>query len=61
MDWKVLYVESRNEKKVVNLLEKLEVKVNCSVVTEVKQWSDCKKKGEGTFIKFINFCGDSRK
>ena len=44
MDWKVLYVKPRNEKKVATLLENLGVTVYCPLVTEVRQWSDRKKK-----------------
>ena len=46
MDWKVLYVKPRNEKKVAALLAKLGIVVYCPLVTETRQWSDRKKKVE---------------
>jgi len=44
MSWYVLYCRSRNEKKIANTLEKMGVEVYCPMVSEVKQWSDRKKK-----------------
>lgn len=44
MNWKVLYVKSRNEKKVADQLSKFGVEAYCPMVTEVRQWSDRKKK-----------------
>ncbi|KAB1067873.1 UpxY family transcription antiterminator [Tamlana haliotis] len=45
-DWKVLYVKPRNEKKVVTALSKLGLMAYCPIVTEIRQWSDRKKKVE---------------
>ncbi|MGJ5642477.1 UpxY family transcription antiterminator [Formosa sp. S-31] len=42
--WHVVYTKSRNEKKVAEKLERLGVKAYCPVLTEVRQWSDRKKK-----------------
>ena len=44
MSWYVLYCRSRNEKKIAIILEKLGIEVYCPMVSEVKQWSDRKKK-----------------
>ncbi|MDO6760226.1 UpxY family transcription antiterminator [Tamlana sp. 2_MG-2023] len=46
MDWKVLYVKPRNEKKVATGLSKLGITAYCPTVTEIRQWSDRKKKVE---------------
>lgn len=44
MKWYVLYCRSRNEKKIAIALEKMGMEVYCPMVSEVKQWSDRKKK-----------------
>lgn len=44
MVWNVLYVKSRAEKKVSERLENDGVEVFCPLKTEVRQWSDRKKK-----------------
>lgn len=43
MPWYVIYTQPRNEKKVVERLEKLGIDVFCPMITQVKQWSDRKK------------------
>ncbi len=43
MPWYVIYTQPRNEKKVVERLEKLGVDVFCPMITQLKQWSDRKK------------------
>lgn len=57
MAWFAIYTRPKNEKKVVEGLEKLGVEVYCPMVTEIKQWSDRKKKVEIPLIKsyvFVN-------
>jgi len=44
MPWYVLYCRSRNEKKIAISLEKMGIEVYCPMVSEVRQWSDRKKK-----------------
>ena len=44
MPWFVIYTKPRNEKKVAERLEKLGIIVYCPLVTQIKQWSDRKKK-----------------
>jgi transcription antitermination factor NusG len=44
MPWYVLHTKPRNEKKVAQLLEKLEVNVYCPLQDQIRQWSDRKKK-----------------
>ncbi len=46
MPWYALYTEPRNEKKVTEKLKYLGVEVYCPLVTQIKQWSDRKKKVE---------------
>lgn len=46
MNWYVIYVKPRNEKKVALQLEKIGVKVYCPMVMQTRQWSDRKKKVE---------------
>ncbi|WP_406684187.1 UpxY family transcription antiterminator [Seonamhaeicola sp. MEBiC1930] len=55
MDWKVLYVKSRNEKKVMSSLLKLGIKAYCPLITEVHQWSDRKKKVQVPLINSYVF------
>lgn len=57
MPWFAIYTRPKNEKKVVEGLEKLGVEVYCPMVTQVKQWSDRKKKVETPLINsyvFVN-------
>ncbi|PWA04872.1 UpxY family transcription antiterminator [Flavobacterium psychrotolerans] len=44
MPWYVIYTKPRNEKKVTERLEKVGINVYCPLVTQIKQWSDRKKK-----------------
>lgn len=44
MQWYVLYTKPRQEKKVSDSLNALGIEAYCPLVTEVKQWSDRKKK-----------------
>ena len=57
MPWFAIYTRPKNEKKVVEGLEKLGIEVYCPMVTQVKQWSDRKKKVETPLINsyvFVN-------
>jgi len=57
MSWFAIYTRPKNEKKVVEGLEKLDIEVYCPMVTQVKQWSDRKKKVETPLINsyvFVN-------
>ena len=57
MPWFAIYTRPKNEKKVVEGLEKLGIEVYCPMVTQVKQWSDRKKKVEMPLINsyvFVN-------
>lgn len=44
MNWYVIYTKPRWEKRVAAELEKLNMETYCPVVTEIRQWSDRKKK-----------------
>lgn len=44
MLWYVLYTKPRAEKRVAQSLEKSSIETYCPLITEVKQWSDRKKK-----------------
>lgn len=57
MPWFAIYTRPKNEKKVVEGLEKIGIEVYCPMVTQVKQWSDRKKKVETPLINsyvFVN-------
>jgi transcription antitermination factor NusG len=57
MPWFALYTRPKNEKKVTEQLVKLGIEVYCPLVTQVKQWSDRKKKVETPLISsyvFVN-------
>ena len=57
MPWFAIYTKPKNEKKVVEGLEKIGVEVYCPMITQVKQWSDRKKKVEMPLINsyvFVN-------
>lgn len=51
MYWFALYTRPKNEKKVAFCLEKMGIEAYCPMITQVKQWSDRKKKVE---IPLIN-------
>ncbi len=42
--WYVLYTRPKAEKRVAETLEKINIEVYCPMITEVRQWSDRKKK-----------------
>lgn len=44
MPWYVIYTKPRNEKKVTERLQQIGIVVYCPLVTQIKQWSDRKKK-----------------
>ncbi|WET01199.1 UpxY family transcription antiterminator [Flavobacterium sp. YJ01] len=46
MNWYVVYTKPKWEKKVADKLQQLGIKCYCPLVTQVKQWSDRKKKIE---------------
>ena len=57
MPWYVIYTQSRNEKKVAERLEKIGITAYCPLVTQVRQWSDRKKKVQVPLINsyvFVN-------
>lgn len=55
MTWFAIYTRPKNEKKVVEGLEKIGVEVYCPMVTQIKQWSDRKKKVEVPLINSYVF------
>ena len=63
MPWFDIYTKSKNEKKVVEGLEKIGIEVYCPMITKVKQWSDRKKKVETPLINsyvFVNIKDQNR-
>ncbi|GHA48968.1 hypothetical protein GCM10007103_32280 [Salinimicrobium marinum] len=42
--WYVLYTRPKAEKRVAETLEKVQIEVYCPMTTEIRQWSDRKKK-----------------
>lgn len=44
MEWYVLYTKPRREKKVAEELDRLKIEAYCPMVTEMRQWTDRKKK-----------------
>ncbi|MDD3723323.1 MAG: UpxY family transcription antiterminator [Lutibacter sp.] len=57
MNWYVIYTKPKWEKKVADQLEKTGIEVYCPMVTQIKQWSDRKKKVETPLIPsyvFVN-------
>jgi len=57
MTWYALYTKPKNEKKVTEQLQKSGIEVYCPMVTQIKQWSDRKKKTETPLIPsyvFVN-------
>ncbi|MGY8913899.1 MAG: transcription termination/antitermination NusG family protein, partial [Flavobacteriales bacterium] len=55
MKWYVLYVQTKNEKKVADRLRGMDVEVYCPVIKETKQWSDRKKTIETPLFKSYVF------
>ena len=57
MPWYVIYTQARNEKKVAERLQKSGITAYCPLVTQVRQWSDRKKKVQVPLINsyvFVN-------
>ncbi len=48
--WFVVYVKPRNEKKAAQQLQDLGLTVYCPLITQIRQWSDRKKKVETPLI-----------
>lgn len=61
MNWYALYTKPRNEKKVVEDLEALNMEVYCPMVTVVKQWSDRKKRIEQPLLSSYVFVKTTEK
>ncbi|SHG17040.1 Transcription antitermination factor NusG [Arenibacter palladensis] len=55
MKWYVLYVQSRKEKKVAEMLQEMQIEVYCPIVKEIRQWSDRKKTVENPLFKSYVF------
>ena len=55
MNWYVLYVQSRKEKKVAEMLQEMKVQVCCPHIKEIRQWSDRKKTIESPLFKSYVF------
>ncbi|AWI24466.1 UpxY family transcription antiterminator [Flavobacterium pallidum] len=63
MPWFVIYTQARNEKKVALRLENIGIEVYCPLVTQIRQWSDRKKKVETPLISsyvFVNVTENER-
>ncbi|WP_424495027.1 UpxY family transcription antiterminator [Salinimicrobium sp. GXAS 041] len=55
MQWYVLYTKPRWEQKVARELEEMGIETYCPLITEVKQWSDRKKKVRSPLFKSYVF------
>tara|TARA_R110001583_G_scaffold164022_1_gene316541 strand:- start:791 stop:1264 length:474 start_codon:yes stop_codon:yes gene_type:complete len=55
MNWYVLYVKPKSEKKVAEMLRKIGVEVYCPLIKEIRQWSDRKKTVENPLFKSYVF------
>ncbi|MFD2516581.1 UpxY family transcription antiterminator [Salinimicrobium flavum] len=55
MQWYVLYTKPRWEKKVAKELEEQGIETYCPMITEVRQWSDRKKKVTSPLFKSYVF------
>lgn len=55
MNWYVVYTKSRQEQTVASELEKMGIETYCPMITEVRQWSDRKKKVTSPLIKSYVF------
>lgn len=55
MLWYVLYTKPRSEQKVAQRLDQLGIKVYCPMITEVRTWSDRKKKVKTPLFKSYVF------
>lgn len=59
--WHALYVKSRAEKKVVSQLEEMGITAYLPLVTQLKQWSDRRKKVEEPLFKSYVFVHSNEK
>ncbi|MBU2995635.1 UpxY family transcription antiterminator [Cellulophaga baltica] len=55
MNWYVIYVQYRKEKKIAQQLENIGIDVYCPIIKEIKQWSDRKKTIETPLFKSYVF------
>ena len=55
MNWYVIYTKPQNEIKVASALEKMGITTFCPVQTEIRQWSDRKKKVKTPLFKSYVF------
>lgn len=63
MTWFAIYTKPKYEKKVADRLEKSGIEVYCPMVSQIKQWSDRKKKVETPLIPsyvFVNIAEKNR-
>ena len=59
--WHAIYVKSRAEKKVVDQLDDLGIKAYLPMITQVKQWSDRRKKvKEPLFRSYVFVCSNEK-
>lgn len=61
MEWYVIYTKPRWEKKVAEELERFNIEAYCPTITEVRQWSDRKKKIVSPLFKSYVFVKVSAK
>ena len=59
--WHALYVRSRSEKKVLSQLQEMGIEAYLPLVTQVKQWSDRRKKVEEPLFKSYVFVHSNAK
>lgn len=63
MPWYVIYTQPRSEKKVTERLQKIGITTYCPLVTQIRQWSDRKKKVQVPLINsyvFVNLNENER-
>ena len=63
MPWFVIYTQARNEKKVAERLQNIGITAYCPMVTQIRQWSDRKKKVQMPLISsyvFVNVADKER-
>ena len=56
MNWYVLYTKPRSEKKVEEKLLSLGINAYCPTYSEIRFWSDRKKKNRSSGAGFNSFC-----
>jgi transcriptional antiterminator RfaH len=61
MPWFVIYTQPRTEKKVTERLQQIGITAYCPIVTQVRQWSDRKKKVQVPLINSYVFVNVSEK